>query len=96
MKQMDFFVRLGADPKPYGVYGNGLQRCMAEKRRCFMFRYFWFVTLAFLRKNALVSMPLATVINDLRIFLLPVLASASINSRLDLLWSASDGWRQNG
>jgi len=52
--------------------------------------------LAFLRKNALVSMPLATVINDLRIFLLPVLASASINSRLDLLWSASDGWRQNG
>lgn len=52
--------------------------------------------LAFLRKNALDSMPLATVINDLRIFLLPVLASASTNSRLDLLWSASEGWRQNG
>lgn len=52
--------------------------------------------LAFLRKNALDLMPLATVINDLRIFLLPVLASASTNSRLDLLWSASEGWRQNG
>jgi len=31
MKQMDFIVRLGADPKPYGVYGKGLQRRMAEK-----------------------------------------------------------------
>jgi hypothetical protein len=52
--------------------------------------------LAFLHKNALDSMPLATVINDLRIFLLPVLASASANSRLDLLWRASEGWRQKG
>ena len=52
--------------------------------------------LAFLRKNALVSMPLATVINDLRIFLLPVLASASANSRLDLLWKTAEGWRQKG
>ncbi|MFP5486005.1 MAG: hypothetical protein ACLGHV_10120 [Gammaproteobacteria bacterium] len=31
MKQMDFFVRPGADPQPYGVYGKGLQRRMAEK-----------------------------------------------------------------
>lgn len=52
--------------------------------------------LAFLRKNALDPMPLATVISDLREFLLPVLASASTHGRLDLLWSASEGWRQNG
>lgn len=26
-----FFVKLGADPQPYGVYGKGLQRRMAEK-----------------------------------------------------------------
>jgi hypothetical protein len=31
MKQMDFFARRGADPHPYGVYGKGLQRRMAEK-----------------------------------------------------------------
>jgi len=31
MKQMDFFARLGADPQPYGVYGNGVQQRMAEK-----------------------------------------------------------------
>jgi len=32
MKQKAFFVRLlGADPQPYGVYGEGLQRRMAEK-----------------------------------------------------------------
>ena len=31
MKWMDFFVRLGADPPPYGVYGKGMQRRMAEK-----------------------------------------------------------------
>jgi len=52
--------------------------------------------LAFLRKNALDSMPLATVINDLREFLLPVLASASTNSRLDRLWSTSAGWQPWG
>ncbi len=28
---MDFFARLGADPLPYGVYGEGLQRRLAEK-----------------------------------------------------------------
>jgi hypothetical protein len=52
--------------------------------------------MAFLRKSALDPMPLATVINDLRIFLLPVLASASANSRLDLLWKTAEGWRQKG
>jgi len=31
MKQMGFFVRRGADPQPYGVYGKGLQRRLAEK-----------------------------------------------------------------
>jgi hypothetical protein len=31
MKQMDFFVRPGADLQPYGVYGKELQRGMAEK-----------------------------------------------------------------
>jgi hypothetical protein len=31
MKRMDFFARQGADPQPYGLYGNGMQRGMAEK-----------------------------------------------------------------
>ncbi len=31
MKRMDFFARLGADPLPYGVYGEGLQQRMAVK-----------------------------------------------------------------
>ena len=31
MKRLDFFARLGADPQPYGVYGKGMQRRMAEK-----------------------------------------------------------------
>jgi hypothetical protein len=31
MKRMDFSARQGADPQPYGVYGKGLQRRMAEK-----------------------------------------------------------------
>jgi len=31
MKQMIFFVRQGADPQPYWVYGKGLQRSMAKK-----------------------------------------------------------------
>jgi len=30
MKRMDFFVRQGADPQPYGVYGKGMQRGMAK------------------------------------------------------------------
>ncbi len=52
--------------------------------------------LAFLRKNALDTMPLATVISDLRNFLLPVLASASMNNVFDMDWRAGGGWRENG
>jgi hypothetical protein len=31
MKRMYFFARQGAAPQPYGVYGKGMQRRMAEK-----------------------------------------------------------------
>lgn len=47
---------------------------------------------AFLRKNALVAMPLAAIVNDLRRFLLPVLASASVAAALDQGWKAADRW----
>lgn len=47
---------------------------------------------AFLRKNALVAMPLAAIVNDLRRFLLPVLASASGAETLDQGWQAGDRW----
>jgi len=49
--------------------------------------------LAFLRKNALVPMPLETVVSDLRKFLLPVLASASTNSHYAMHWPAGGGWQ---
>lgn len=49
----------------------------------------------FLRKNALDPMPLATVVADLRAFLLPVLASVAANGRYDLPWRAGDGWRKS-
>ena len=51
--------------------------------------------LAFLRKNALESMPLVKVIGDLREFLLPVLAGAATSSRHDMAWRAGEGWRKN-
>ncbi|CAH1905055.1 Nucleotidyl transferase AbiEii toxin, Type IV TA system [Candidatus Nitrotoga sp. HW29] len=51
---------------------------------------------AFLRKNALDPMPLATVISDLREFLLPVLVAAAKSSRHDMVWRAGLGWRKNG
>ena len=51
---------------------------------------------AFLRKNALDPMPLATVIADLREFLLPVLVAAAKSSRHDMAWQAGLGWRNNG
>ncbi len=47
---------------------------------------------AFLRKNRLVAMPLATIVNDLRGFLVPVLASASGAAALDQGWKAGDRW----
>ncbi len=49
---------------------------------------------AFLRKNALDPIPLAAVINDLREFLLPVLAAISTSGSHDLAWTAGDGWRK--
>ena len=51
--------------------------------------------LAFLRKNALDPMSLATVISDLREFLLPVLVVAAKSSRHDMAWRAGLGWRKN-
>lgn len=48
---------------------------------------------AFLRKNALDPMPLATVIADLRSFLLPVLVAAASAGGYAPLWRAGDGWQ---
>jgi hypothetical protein len=39
-------------------------------------------------------MSLATVIADLRDFLLPVLASIAVNGSYDLPWRAREGWRE--
>lgn len=51
--------------------------------------------LAFLRKNALDPMPLATVVSDIREFLLPVLVVAASSGRHDMAWRAGEGWRKN-
>lgn len=47
---------------------------------------------AFLRKNALDPMPLATVIADLRNFLMPVLAAIAAGSSHDYPWRDGAGW----
>lgn len=47
---------------------------------------------AFLRKNALDPLPLATVIADLRDFLMPVLAAIAAGRRHDQSWQAGAGW----
>lgn len=49
---------------------------------------------AFLRKNALNPMALASVVHDLRDFLLPVLASVSEGLPLDVVWRGREGWRK--
>lgn len=48
---------------------------------------------AFLRKNALDLMPLATVIADLRGFLMPVLAAIAAGSSHDYSWRVGAGWQ---
>ena len=48
---------------------------------------------AFLRKNALDKMPLATVVGDLRGFLLPVLVAIASGSSHDYRWCAGAGWQ---
>lgn len=48
---------------------------------------------AFLRKNALDQTPLATVVGDLRNFLLPVLAAVAASGAHDHPWRASAGWQ---
>lgn len=48
---------------------------------------------AFLRKNALDPMPLATVIADLRGFLMPVLAVIAAGGSHDYPWRAGAGWQ---
>lgn len=47
---------------------------------------------AFLRKNALESVPLATVVGDLRQFLLPVLSAIAVGGSYDHPWRAGSGW----
>lgn len=47
----------------------------------------------FLRKNALDKLPLATVVGDLREFLLPVLSAIAAGSSHDYSWCAGAGWR---
>lgn len=48
---------------------------------------------AFLRKNALDKTPLATVVGDLRSFLLPVLAAIAAGGAHDHPWRAGAGWQ---
>jgi hypothetical protein len=48
---------------------------------------------AFLRKNALDPMPLATVVTDLRVFLMPVLAAIAAGGSHDYPWRAGAGWQ---
>lgn len=47
---------------------------------------------AFIRRNALEPMALLAVVTDLREFLLPVLASISLDSDLKKVWRAVEGW----
>lgn len=49
--------------------------------------------LAFLQKNALASMPLATVIDDLRQLLMPVLTTLATGGDFDSQWHAGTGWK---
>lgn len=48
---------------------------------------------AFLRKNAIDSMSLASVTADLRAFLLPVLATVAAKGRLNVNWRAGESWQ---
>ena len=47
----------------------------------------------FLRKNALDPMPLATVVADLRDFLIPVLAAIAAGGSHDYIWRSGAGWQ---
>lgn len=47
---------------------------------------------AFLRKNSIAAMPLATVIADLRGFILPVLKSVASDNEYGAQWQAGKGW----
>ena len=47
----------------------------------------------FLRKNALDPMPLATVVADLRDFLMPVLVAIAAGGSHDYFWRAGAGWQ---
>ena len=48
----------------------------------------------FLRKNALDPMPLATVVADLRDFLMPVLVAIAAGGSHDYPWRAGTGWQK--
>ena len=47
---------------------------------------------AFLRKNALEPIPLATVLGDLRDFRMPVLAAIVLDGSHDYSWRVGAGW----
>lgn len=69
------------DGVPIGLADEFIQDAQKEKQ--------W---QAFLRKNALEKTPLATVVGDLREFLLPVLSAIAAGSSHDHPWYAGSGW----
>lgn len=70
------------DGVPIGLADEFIQDARKEKQ--------W---QAFLRKNALDKMPLATVVGDLRGFLLPVLMAIASGRSHDYPWCAGAGWQ---
>lgn len=70
------------DGVPIGLADEFIQDTQKEKQ--------W---QAFLRKNALDKTPLATVVGDLRDFLLPVLTAIAAGSSHDYAWRAGAGWQ---
>ena len=70
------------DGMPIGLADEFIQDAQKEKQ--------W---QGFLRKNALDKTPLATVVGDLREFLLPVLSAIASGSSHDYPWFAGSGWQ---
>lgn len=69
------------DGMPIGLADEFIQDAQKEKQ--------W---QAFLRKNSLDKTPLATVVGDLREFLLPVLSAIASERRYNYPWCAGAGW----
>jgi hypothetical protein len=70
------------DGVPIGLADEFIQDAQKEKQ--------W---QGFLRKNALDKTPLATVVGDLRGFLLPILMAIASGSSHDYPWYAGAGWQ---